>query len=333
MIGNDRVSPRGSFRLISRKWRLLIEGMNSMNRREMFVRASLAAAGLAFFPAALNAAAGKKKRKVLFFSKSSGFEHSVIQRHNGELSFAEKLLQQWGPEENVEFAFSKDGSLFTPEYLAQFDAYFFYTTGHLTEPGTDKNPPMSPAGKQALLQAIHQGKGFIGTHAASDSFHSPNYDHPDTQYKDDPPGQRDPYVTMLGGEFIIHGAQQHSRMIPADRRFPGMEGFPEDFSPLEEWYSLKNFAPDLHVVLVQDTQGMKGPMYQRPPYPATWAHPYGRGRVFYTSMGHREDIWTNLVFKQLLIGAVHWATGNLRVRIRPNIRQAAPGASQNPSPA
>ncbi len=304
-----------------------------MTRREMIARATLAAVSFGFLPSALAAAPGGKKRKVLFFSKSSGFEHSPIHRRDGGLSFAEKLLQQWGPEENVEFTCSKDGSLFNPEYLDQFDAYFFYTTGDLTKAGTDKNPPMTAEGKQAFLDAIHQGKGFIGTHSASDTFHSPNYFHPDTRYKDDPPDQRDPYIVMLGGEFIIHGAQQHSRMIPIDRHFPGMKDFPEDFSPLEEWYSLKNFAPNLHVILLQDTAGMKGPMYQRPPYPATWAHLYGRGRVFYTSMGHREDVWTNPVFKQVLFGGIHWATGSLRAKVRPNLQKAAPGASQNPSPS
>jgi len=142
----------------------------------------------------------------------------------------------------------------------------------------------------------------------------------------------DPYIAMIGGEFIIHGAQQQSRMILADPHFPGVQGFPENFNPLEEWYSLKTFAPDLHVMLVQDTQGMKGNMYQRPPYPATWARAYGRGRVFYTNMGHREDVWTNSVFKNLLMGGTQWATGNAEAHVDPNLRQAAPGASQNPPP-
>lgn len=297
----------------------------------MLARTGLAALSFGLFPSALHAATTGRKRKVLFFSRSAGFEHSVIHRPKGELSYAEKLLEKWGPEENVEFTCSKDGSLFNPEYLAQFDAYFFYTTGDLTKPGGDNNPPMTPEGKQALLDAIHGGKGFIGTHSATDTFHSPYYAHRETVYKNDPPEQRDPYIAMIGGEFIIHGDQQPSRMIPADRQFPGMEGFPEDFKPVEEWYTLKDFAPDLDVILVQDTKGMHGHMYDRPPFPATWARRHGRGRVFYTNMGHREDIWTNPVFKKLLFGGVHWATGNLRARIRPNLDQAAPGASQTPS--
>ncbi|MGI6417442.1 MAG: ThuA domain-containing protein [Thermoguttaceae bacterium] len=43
--------------------------------------------------------------------------------------------------------------------------------------------------------------------------------------------------------------------------------------------------------------------YQRPAYPATWAKMDGRGRVFYTSMGHREDVWTNKTFQQIVLGA------------------------------
>ncbi len=78
---------------------------------------------------------------------------------------------------------------------------------------------------------------------------------------------------------------------------------------------------------------MNGPRFQRPPYPATWAHLYGRGRVFYTNMGHREDIRTKPVFKELLFGGVHGATGSPRARVRPNLQKAAPGSSQNPSPA
>ena len=87
---------------------------------------------------------------------------------------------------------------------------------------------------------------------------------------------------MIGGEFIRHGAQQPSRLITADAKFPGMAAMPANFAPMEEWYSLKNFAPDLHVLLVQDTAGMKGAEYQRPPYPSTWVrlHGKGQGRVF-----------------------------------------------------
>src|SRR5438874_12953132 len=107
---------------------------------------------LALFAVASTAAfAATPKHKILFFTKSSGFEHSVISWKKEKPSWAEKVLLEMAPKNQWEFTFSKDGSLFSPAYLAQFDAYFFYTTGNLCEPGTDGEPPMSEAGKQALF--------------------------------------------------------------------------------------------------------------------------------------------------------------------------------------
>ena len=105
---------------------------------------------------------------------------------------------------------------------------------------------------------------------------------------------------------------------------------PEGYGLYEEWYSLKDFAPDLHVLLVQETKGMKGDEYQRPPYPSTWARLHGQGRVFYTNMGHREDVWVSPVFQSVLEGALNWALRRVDADVTPNLATAAPGANQLP---
>ena len=185
-----------------------------------------------------NLFAAPTPKRILFFSKSAGFEHSVIKRKGDELSFAEKILKEIGAKNNIEFTFTKDGRVFTPENIAKYDAFFFYTTGVLTEVGTDKNPPMSPEGKAAFLEAIKKGKGFIGTHSTTDTFHSPgNKDHGEARYKADG-DNADPFVKMIGAEFIVHGQQQTSHLIVADKKFPGIKAVPADFAPLEEWYSV-----------------------------------------------------------------------------------------------
>jgi type 1 glutamine amidotransferase len=271
-----------------------------------------------------NAQAGDAPKKILFFSKSAGFQHDMIKEKGGQPSDAQKILAELGRKNNFQFTFTKDGSVFTPENIAQYDAFFFYTTGDLTQPGTDKNPPMSKEGKAAFLEAIHNGKGFIGTHSATDTFHS----------RDD--ADPDPYIKMIGAEFIIHGSQQAAHQIVADRNFPGMSAVPDDFGPLEEWYSMKDFQPNLHVLLVQDTSAMKRDAggdragYDRPNYPSTWAREYGKGRVFYTSMGHRLDVWTSPVFQSVLVGGINWAVGNVKADVTPNLKQAAPEANVLP---
>lgn len=278
-------------------------------------------------------------RKILFFSKSAGFEHTVIKdpakspppkpgRPIPGLAF--QVLRDLGAKHNIEFVFSKDGSLFSADYLAHFDAFFFYTTGDLTQAGVDGNPPMTPAGKAALLAAIAGGKGFIGTHSASDTFHSPgNEEQGPARFQHD--GDRaDDFIKMIGGEFIQHGAQQVSQLIVADPKFPGASAVPANLALFEEWYSLKDFAPDLHVILVQGTAGMKGIEYARPNYPSTWARMQGKGRVFYTNLGHRDDVWQSPIFQALLMGGIDWALGRVEADVAPNLAQAAPGANTLP---
>jgi type 1 glutamine amidotransferase len=106
-----------------------------------------------------------------------------------------------------------------------------------------------------------------------------------------------------------------------------MKGLGEEIELHEEWYAGKNFAKDMHVILLQQTKGMQGPEYQRPDFPATWAKMSGKGRVFYTSMGHREDVWENKIFQDVLLGGISWALGNVKAEIKPNLEKVAPHAN------
>jgi uncharacterized protein len=292
----------------------------NLNRREL-----LLAGGAAWLGAgAVEQALGKSQRsakKVLFFTKSSGFPHEVVTRDkDGRLALAERTLIETGKEHGFEVVASKDGRLLEPDKIGEWDAFAFYTTGNLNTPGTDKSPPLSADGEKALYDAIRGGKGFISMHSATDTFGH----HPPRNK-----GAEDPYVQMIGGEFAGHGRNQEVVTIEvADPHFPGLEkGFGESgqFTIQDEWYSLKNLPEDLHVIMVQVTKGMQGPMYHRPNYPMTWARSFGKGRVFYTSMGHRPDVWENPKYQGLLIGALAWATGKVDANIEPNIKQVTPG--------
>ncbi len=70
-----------------------------------------------------------------------------------------------------------------------------------------------------------------------------------------------------------------------------------------------------------------------PPYPGTWARMHGQGRVFYTSMGHREDVWTNEeYFQPIVLGGLAWALGRVDADVTPNISKVTPGANVLPPP-
>lgn len=292
-----------------------------MRRRELLQFAPAAAMSLCAFPLAKAAAPDSRTRRVLYFTRSAGFEHSVVHREGNQLSHSEKNLIEMGRRAGFDVECTKDGRVFDGD-LGQYDAIAFYTSGVLTEPAKDGSPAMTMKGKQRLLEAIEAGKGFVGFHSATDSFHSKG------ALKENQP-ERDPYIAMLGGEFIEHGAQQEaSLLIAPPLPIIGSLGMGEGIAFTDEWYTFKNFAKDLHVFLVQETKMMKGAAYQRPDFPSTWGRLHGKGRVFYTGLGHREDIWTNPFFQAIALGGLAWVTGRIDVDIKPNLDQVTPQASR-----
>jgi type 1 glutamine amidotransferase len=274
--------------------------------------------------------------RVLYFSKSSGYEHSVVKRVDGKPSYSENVLTALAAKHDLAVTYSKDGSLFSPEYLANFDVIMFYTSGDLLSVGTDGQPAMTAAGKQALLAAVAGGKGFVGLHSASDSFHTGEHGGGNnpirTQRFVNYGDKADDYVKMHGGEFIRHGPQQVAKAHVVDPGFPGCGALGDVLEVQEEWYSLKEFAADDHVLLVLDTAGMKGTEYDRPNYPLAWARPHGKGRVWFNAMGHREDVWDNPKFQAMLIGGLEWAGGRVKAEAKPNLAEVAPGAGTLPKP-
>ena len=202
----------------------------------------------------------------------------------------------------------------------------------LTEPGTDGNPAMSLAGKQALLDAVHGGIGLCGSPRALTLFI------PSLTLK------IYPTATLLMARIPIPICEcwvaslfftavtprlQAANLIVKDAKFPGLEGVTSPVSLMDEWYSLKDFAPDLHVILAIDTKGMKGEPYQRAPYPATWARMHGKGRVFYTAMGDRPENCSNTFFLNLLGGGIRWSIGDVKASVDKNLAQATPGLRGN----
>ena len=300
-----------------------------LNRRQFLRAGALAGASLAL-PSDLLAAT---KKSVLVFTKSSGFEHEVVKTTGGKPSILENAVAMLGAKHGFDVTSSKDGRVFDSTDFRKHTAVLFFTTGDLTSEGTDKNPAMSPQGKQSLLAAIQGGLGFVGVHAASDTFHT-KPDTPDNANRYIAHGDHsDPYIRMLGGEFIAHGSTprlQTTNIIINDPKFPGLEGVSSPVSFTEEWYSLKDFRADLHVILTLDTKGMTGEPYQRAAYPMTWARMEGEGRVFYTAIGDRPENWSSPFFLNLLAGGIRWATGDAEASLNQNLTQAAPGYAEIP---
>src|SRR5882724_4196349 len=144
--------------------------MRDIFNRRKFLRAGAVAGASFALPQNLFAA---EKKSVLVFTKSSGFEHDVVKTTGGKPSILEQAVTALGKQHGFDVTATKDGKVFDSKDFRKHAAVLFFTTGILTTTGTDANPPMSPQGKQSLLDAIAGGLGFVGVHAASDTFHTP----------------------------------------------------------------------------------------------------------------------------------------------------------------
>ncbi|HUP45613.1 MAG TPA: ThuA domain-containing protein [Thermoanaerobaculia bacterium] len=170
-------------------------------------------------------------------------------------------------------------SALTPEALAATKLVMFVnTTGELEWPE-----------RQRLLDWIAAGGSFLGAHSASDTWH---------QW----PG----YLEMLGGEFESHPEEMTAEVIVTDRVHPAGSGLLSPHPLFEEFYQFKNFAREKVTLVLTLADGS----------PMAWYRPYGKGRVFYTALGHRHDVWNSPWFQQHLTGAILWSLGHEQSRRR-----------------
>jgi type 1 glutamine amidotransferase len=234
---------------------------------------------------ALTTLAADAPKKVLVVTVTKGFRHSSIPT-------AEKVLGEIAEKSG---AFSVDyvrndqdmASKMTADALKGYDGFIFAnTTGVLPLPD-----------KEAFLNAIKSGKGFIGMHSASDTFHAQT--------------GVDPYIEMLGGEFLTHGAQAGVECLVQDSKHPATtaKDLGESFCiEQEEIYLMKNYDPKkVHELLVLDKHPNKKKELGH--FPIAWCKKYGEGNVFYTSLGHRENVWENDRYKKHILGGIKWALG------------------------
>ena len=173
--------------------------------------------------------------------------------------------------------------------LANVDAVFFL--GH-------RDVPLDEAQRKDLAAFVHdKGKGFVGAHVALTAFES----WPD-------------FGDLLGARYDDHPWNTASgTIINEDPSFPATRHLPPMFPFVDEFYQPKAFARDsMRVLLRLDVSKMPAnPNMRRTDgdFPLAWAKTYGKGRVFYSSLGHASETWDNRDVAQMYFEAIKWATG------------------------
>lgn len=151
---------------------------------------------------------------------------------------------------------------------------------------------LTPAGRERLAGYVEAGGGFAGVHAAACT-------------EDDWPY----YGELLGARFARHPEYQPGRAVVEDREHPATRPLPPVWSRTDEWYDFRsNPRARVRVLAVADESSYEGGGMGAD-HPLVWCRDQGRGRVFYTALGHAADAYRDPGFLAHLRGGLRWAAG------------------------
>lgn len=214
-------------------------------------------------------------KKVLIFSKTTGFRHESIPKG---VEVVTELLNN----NKIQTFHTEDAAYFSKEKLNDFDAVLFLsTTGDIFD----------DAQKEALQEFIRSGKGYIGIHAASDT----EYNWPW-------------YGGLVGGYFSSHPAVQDAKLEVKNRKHPSTKHLQNVWFHRDEWYDFKDVKPGLNILMTLDETSYKGGKMGQF-HPMAWFQQYDGGRSFYTGLGHTNESFDSEPFQKHILGGVQYALG------------------------
>jgi uncharacterized protein len=232
-----------------------------------------------------SAEAKPAQKKLLYLTQSAGFKHDII-------PVSREIVKQIGQKSGVfEVTEVEDVSGFTADDLRNYDAVMFYTTGEL---------PMSETQKRAFTDYLSAGHGFVGIHSATDTFY-----------------MWDQYLRVVGGYFDGHPWHQNVTVNVAAPDNNIVKFLGSSFQINDEIYQISDFQwRDSKVLLRLDPnsvdlrkQGVRKRFYN---WPLAWTRKYGRGKCFYTALGHEQAVWQDPRFQELLLNGIKWSMGELK---------------------
>lgn len=200
--------------------------------------------------------------------------HVLFLGDHGHHDPAERAQEAYAPlaRAGIVMDFTFERSDLRSDLLARYDALVIYAN----------HDEIAPAEEKALLDFVESGHGLVALHCASYCFrNSPKY------------------LALVGGQFDHHSMGEFTARTIA----PGHEALLDvaDFKTTDETYVHQSIAQDIEVLQVRDEQGKSEPY--------TWVRQQGKGRVYYTALGHDERTWTQPQFEEQLAQAIRWAAG------------------------
>lgn len=254
-------------------------------------RASLTLGLMLLSAAGGSLAAPPPRKQLLAIGEEKGYRHESVTHALATIERIGRETGLWDTTIRTDTEpLTKKKLEYNAKNLNNFDAVLFYTGGDLE---------MDDQQKKDFISFIHDdGKGFIGIHSAAITFtHWPEYG------------------DMIGGYYDEHPwGTFNAPIIVEDPAFPGMRQFPPAFNLLDEIYQVKDFSREKCRVLMRldaSKLDLKNPRVHRTDkdFAVTWAKMYGKGRVYYSTLGHQMEDWDRPDMQKMYTEAIRWSMG------------------------
>ncbi|NQZ58244.1 MAG: ThuA domain-containing protein, partial [Lentisphaeraceae bacterium] len=249
----------------------------------------------AAMPTIKTAVRAKKARRILVLSKTMGWYHSSIET-------AKTCFKHMGPQSGAfKVDFSDEASDYTSKNLKKYDAILFNNCTYVQE-------FFNAQQRQAVLGFVKNGGGFIGIHAAADCGTSARR-----------PKSRWPEITeLIGGAFNGHPWTNRGTygVLNEDPKHPILKPLAgNNFQISDEFYKYKDYKRANQRVLLSIDMSTSYKKSGRADHDhaLVWVKQYGKGRVFFSSLGHNEAIYYNPMILQMWLNGIQFALGDLSV--------------------
>jgi type 1 glutamine amidotransferase len=266
-----------------------------MTVSRVIVRLALAGA----LTATVMAQSAPPRKRLLVIGEEKGYRHEAVTHAMATIERLGRDLGSWDTVIRTDTeALTKTKLEYNAKTLNDFDGVLFYTGGSLE---------MDDRKKADFMSFVHDdGKGFIGIHSAAITF-------------TDWPA----YGEMLGGYYDEHPWNTFDApIVVEDAVFPGMRFWKRSFTVTDEIYQIKMFSrANTRVLMRLDASklDLRNPRVHRTDqdFAVAWAKMYGKGRVFYTTLGHVQANWDRPDMQGMLAGAITWALGLVDADVTP----------------
>ena len=227
---------------------------------------------------------GAEPRVLVYQKNGKGFVHDNLAASAAE-------IQELGKQHGFGVDVSTNPAVFVDETLKKYQALIFANSNNEAFENEEQ--------RAAFQRFIRGGGGFMGIHSSTGSERQWTY-----------------FQQMQGAKFLRHSPLQKFTVNVVERNHPSTTHLTNIWAWEDECYFFTNVNPGIKVLLAADITSLKDPKLAAAPgqkssgvFPLAWYHEFDGGRVFYTSLGHKIEYYSDPIFRQHILGGIRWVMG------------------------